>query len=300
MPNPSEPSARDLNASIENVPRMKLADVRRMPRAAQPGRRLPEILEAMRTLPRPPAAPRPGERRAPESVIDRDNRTRVNNTTDVPFRSIAALEITAADGSIWSGTGWFVSRRTLITAGHCVFIRDAENAAANGWVSSIRVIPGCNGTGSGSEPLGSDVATLFKSVAGWVHDGIPESDYGAIILPEDSQLGSGIQPLTVRVLDDGRLRTLRVTVTGYPADKEGDEVQTMWRHSELVTDVSQRQIFYDADTYGGQSGAPVYFVDGSNHVVVAVHAYGTSESVRSNSGTRITENVRARFQSWSL
>ena len=40
-----------------------------------------------------------------------------------PWRVHASLLITAADGSNWIGTGWFVSPRVLVTAGHCVFIK---------------------------------------------------------------------------------------------------------------------------------------------------------------------------------
>jgi V8-like Glu-specific endopeptidase len=67
-----------------------------------------------------------------------DNRVQVTNTTDFPYRVNASLLITARDGSQWIGTGWFISARTLITAGHCVYITNSGVAGRDGWVKSIQ------------------------------------------------------------------------------------------------------------------------------------------------------------------
>lgn len=235
---------------------------------------------------------------AAESVIGEDSRSRVLNTREYPYSAIASLEITAQDGSRWAGTGWFVSARTVVTAGHCVFIHDALHAGANGWVRSVRVVPGRNGTGPGSEPFGSAVATRFRSVRGWVDTGEATSDYGAILLPEDHPLGDQVGTFGLGAFDDVRLDTLNLNLAGYPADKKAAERNTLWfdvKQTRLVTDT---QVFYDIDTYGGQSGAPVYVADGSQRVAVAIHAYGTSATTSSNSGTRVNAKVLARLQAW--
>ena len=54
----------------------------------------------------------------------------------------ASLLITARDGSQWIGTGWFIGPHTLVTAGHCVFIKNSGVAGRDGWVQSIQVMPG--------------------------------------------------------------------------------------------------------------------------------------------------------------
>ena len=63
---------------------------------------------------------------ATEDVIGADNRTIVPDTTLYPWRVMCSLLITAADNSTWVGTGWFISARTLITAGHCVHIKGSS------------------------------------------------------------------------------------------------------------------------------------------------------------------------------
>jgi V8-like Glu-specific endopeptidase len=240
-----------------------------------------------------------------ESVIlddDGDGRERVFDTDHFPYSAIAALEITARDGSRYLGTGWFVSRFTLITAGHCVFVRNAASPAANGWVRSIRVVPGRNGTGPGSEPFGAAVATRFRSVAGWVKDGSPGSDYGAILLEPDAAVdGNRVGVFGIAALGDAALGGRNLNVAGYPGDKQGSEAQTLWFDVKKTARLTARQVFYNADTFGGQSGAPVYVVapdGGDERVAVAVHAYGTSAGISSNSGTRITADVFQRIQSW--
>jgi V8-like Glu-specific endopeptidase len=253
---------------------------------------LRDILEASKR----PHAPIPSGVAA-ESIVDTDNRRRITNTSQFPFSAIAALDITARDGSHWMGTGWFISERTLITAGHCVYIHDARFPAAEGWVKSILVIPGRNGTGDDSEPLGKAATSDVQSVNGWVTDASAESDYGAIFLP-DSTLGARAGQFTIGAFGDDDLWRLTLNIAGYPGDKTGVEKQTMWFDAQALRGVTPRQLFYDVDTVGGQSGAPVYVMDGDKRVAVAVHAYGTGGAVASNSGTRITDEVRATMEAW--
>ena len=94
-----------------------------------------------------------------EVVIGPDDRTQVGNTNEFPWRAIASLLITAANGSQWIGTGWFVGPRILMTAGHVVYMADQ-----GGWCSQITVIPGRNGA---DEPFGRVTTSQFKSVSGW-------------------------------------------------------------------------------------------------------------------------------------
>lgn len=274
--------------------------IRELASLRSPGGGMPmrDILEAsVRLAPSPPLT-----RSVLESVLDDadgDGRERIFDTDAYPYSAIASLEITARDGSMWIGTAWFVSPFTLITAGHCVFVRDALNPAANGWVRSIRVIPGRNGTALGSEPFGSVIATRFRSVTGWVNHGRPESDYGAILLPDGaSPNGSEVGTFGVGVFNDVDLLAMNLNIAGYPGDKKNAERQTLWFDAKKTAHVTPQQVFYDVDTYGGQSGAPVYVVAEEKRITVAVHAYGTSGAVTSNSGTRINQQVLERIQTW--
>jgi V8-like Glu-specific endopeptidase len=221
-----------------------------------------------------------------ESVIGQDDRVQITATTQYPWRAIASLVITARDNSVWIGTGWFISPRTLITAGHCVYIH-GNNPNRNGWVKQIQVMAGRDG---GNLPYGSVTSDEFNSVEGWVNDGDENFDYGAITLPVP--LGDTVGVFGFGVFADGDLQNSPANISGYPGDKPQG---TQWYDARTIVAVNHRKVYYDIDTAGGQSGAPVIRIVGGQRVAVAVHAYGGHTS---NSGTRINDTVYARMKSW--
>jgi glutamyl endopeptidase len=223
----------------------------------------------------------------PEAVIGPDNRIQINNTQDYPWRVHASLLITARDGSRWIGTGWFIGPHTLATAGHVVYIKNSGVAGRDGWVQSIQVMPGRNGS---SLPYGSVTTSNLRTVSAWASNGDPEYDYGALILPTD--LGSQTGWFGIGAYTDATLSGSTVNISGYPGDKPAG---TQWYHSNAVSSVGPRKVFYAIDTAGGQSGSAVYRVDNGGRYGVAVHAYGASAS---NSGTRITQPVFDNFVAW--
>jgi glutamyl endopeptidase len=225
----------------------------------------------------------------PESIIGSDDRTEITNTTAYPFRAIASLAITAADGSRWIGTGWFISPRTLVTAGHCVYIKNSGVPGRDGWVRSITVIPGRRGS---TKPFGQAISTNFKSVAGWTNNGDQNQDYGAIVIP--TPLGNTVGTFGFGVYSDADLLTVTANISGYPGDKPAG---TQWFHARRVTSVGPQKVFYETDTMGGQSGAPVWRVTGGQRVAVAIHAYGGAFA---NSGTRVSASVNTNLISWKV
>ena len=77
-----------------------------------------------------------------EAVIGTDERVRITETNKLPWRLSASLLITGADNSQWIGTGWFISPRTLVTAGHVVYIKHSGVPGRDGFVKKIQVMPG--------------------------------------------------------------------------------------------------------------------------------------------------------------
>ena len=78
------------------------------------------------------------------------------------------------------------------------------------------------------------------------------------------------------------------------------EIFTQWRANASVTADGARRVYYPADTFGGQSGAPVWR-DHPNFGVsgMAIHAYGTGNSgisANNNHGTRITKYIHQLFK----
>lgn len=222
-----------------------------------------------------------------EALIGDDERVQRRDTDAYPWRAIASLRITAADNSSWIGTAWFVSPRLLITAGHCVYIKNSGVPGRDGWVKKIAVMPGRNGA---ALPYGLVTSTEFRSSKGWIENGDQTYDYGAIILPVP--LGETTGVFGLGVYPDAELLATEVSISGYPGDKaEG----TQWSDQRQIAQVSARKVFYAADTAGGQSGAPVFRIINGQHIGVAVHAYGGTTT---NSGTRINPDVHRTMIGW--
>ena len=134
-------------------------------------------------------------------------------------------------------------------------------------------------------------STVFKSVPGWTDDGDENFDYGAIILPVP--LGATVGVFGIAIIPDAELVQSVAQVSGYPGDKSSG---TQWYGTRQIAAVNARKVFYDIDTAGGQSGAPVFRTEADGkRIGVAVHAYG---GVDTNSGTRINSEVLAAAQSW--
>ncbi len=219
-----------------------------------------------------------------EVIIDTDDRVRVGDTTVYPWRAICALRITSADNRRFIGTGWFISPRTLLTAGHCVFMHDA-----GGWVRSIEVIPGCN---DASQPFGSYLATAFRSVTGWTNSKNRVHDYGAIILPAASRPGDQTGYFGFGTRTDAFLLNSALNLSGYPGDKGGRQ---QWYMAQRPKAVSEQVVTYDIDTMGGQSGSPVWVLENGQRYGVGIHTNGSTSG---NSATRINSAVYNNALNW--
>lgn len=225
-----------------------------------------------------------------EVILGTDDRTMITDTDQYPWRCICSLLITAQNGSGWIGTGWLVGPRLVLTAGHCVYMADE-----GGWASSIEVIPGRNGQG---RPFGSAVATDLRSVVGWTVDNDRNYDYGAIILPEDARYGDQLGWFGYTPRPDDYFSGITLNLSGYPGDGGKTQIEgTQWFHARGIREVFERQISYEIDTFGGQSGGPVFETtsDGSRYGL-AIHTWGTSVS---NGATRITQDVFDNIIQWA-
>ena len=222
-----------------------------------------------------------------ETVHGPDNRVQITNTSVYPWRVHASLLITAADNSQWIGTGWFIGPHTLMTAGHVVFIKNSGVPGRDGWVKQIRVMPGRNGN---TLPYGSVISTNFRSVAGWTNNGDENYDYGAIIIP--TNLGNTTGWFGFGVYSDADLLASTGNVSGYPGDKPAG---TQWYDAHKIASVNSRKVYYDIDTFGGQSGSAVYRIINGARYGIAIHAYGGAVT---NSGTRIVTPVYNNMVAW--
>jgi V8-like Glu-specific endopeptidase len=223
-----------------------------------------------------------------ETVHGPDNRVPIQSTGAYPWRAHASLHIIARDNSAWIGTGWFIGPSTLVTAGHVVHIKNSNVPGRDGWVKSIAVMPGRNGS---TLPYGSVTSTSFRSVTGWTVNGDQNYDYGVIRIP--TTLGSRTGWFGFGVYPDAELVAALGNISGYPGDKPAG---TQWYDSHQVASVDARKVYYDIDTMGGQSGSAVYRIKDGKRIAIAVHAYGGGVT---NSGTRITKPVYDNLTNWN-
>lgn len=224
-----------------------------------------------------------GGRAMIESVIGTDDRELVPDTTVSPWRRNCALRITSKSGQMYVGTGWFIGTRTVMTAGHCVYLHDD-----GGWPNSIEVIPGLDGS---SRPYGSQTSTRFRSVDGWIKEQSSESDYGAILL--DDEMGSTTGWFAFASLTDEELLAVDANISGYPADK--DNATRQYFHARRILSLTPTRLQYDIDTYGGQSGSCIWLNVRGERIAVGIHTTGGS---RGNSGTRINKEVFDNMKIW--
>lgn len=222
-----------------------------------------------------------------ETVHGPDDRVRITNTAAYPWRANASLLITARDGSQWIGTGWFIGPHTLMTAGHVVYIKNSGVPGRDGWVRSIAVMAGRDGS---KLPYGTVQSTNFKSVTGWTNNGSENFDYGAIILP--TNLGNSTGWYGFGVYPDATLLSSVGNISGYPGDKPSG---TQWYDARRIASVNSRKVYYDIDTAGGQSGSAVYRLANGARYAFAIHAYGGGTT---NSGTRIVQEVYNNMVAW--
>lgn len=228
-----------------------------------------------------------------ESVIGIDERVRILDTDLSPWRMICALRLRGPKGMA-VGTGWFVGPRTLLTAGHCVY----STLFFGGWVETVEVSPGRNGA---TFPFGTVKTTRVSSVDRWVEKEDADFDIGCIHL--DEPLGKKLGWFSVGALAADELKSFLVNVSGYPADRGAGTEQ--YHHRNRIKEVTGRRVFYDVDTAGGQSGAPVWIhkTPDAPPLAIGIHAYGTAGTpanlmIEANSAPRIIPEVLAQIEAW--
>ncbi len=231
------------------------------------------------------AAPATAAEGAAESVIGADGRVWLQGrTTRYPSAAIGRVDFRQSGASYWC-TGTLIDANTVLTAGHCV--HDGLTGAA-GWSTSVKFTPGAEGNRA---PFGSCRSRELLTLPGWYEDGREYQDLGLVQL--DCSIGDTVGWYGYRSAEGNRgLAGVRVHVRGYPGDKVWS---SLWTMADRVRVSERNMAFYAADTYGGQSGSPVFNFKACNGAVgpciVAVHAYGAHPGgahTNLNHGPRLT------------
>lgn len=195
-----------------------------------------------------------------ESVCGADERTRVTSTTTLPYKAICKLYMRTKTGKNYVGTGWLTHGNKLYTAGHCVYSHNE-----GGWMDSIIVVPGKS---NANEPYGRYTATNMIATNGWINNSSERFDMGAIKLSRNVSHNDYLTP-SVTDSNSG-------TVCGYPADRDNGNFQ--YRMRDTIRKQNDR-FFYQIDTFGGQSGAPLL---SNGNTSIGIHNYGGCDNSASD------------------
>ncbi|UUF13118.1 MULTISPECIES: trypsin-like serine peptidase [Flavobacterium] len=200
---------------------------------------------------------------------------------DFPAKCVCLLLITVLEKDNkrqeYYGTGFMISPRIIITAGHNVFF-------GGKWADEIRALPGADGRNP--PPYGLEIASELISTNNWVRNGSTDHDYGALILPSDNlfnRVKAYFQFFEVKQKGP-------IMIWGYPIKSKSKQVILHGVSSNIKPFIME----YELPTEKGNSGSPVFIVLNNEIVVVALHTMGGSPS----SGVRVNPNVIKVWNAW--
>jgi V8-like Glu-specific endopeptidase len=233
-----------------------------------------------------------------------DERKVVHATLQPPNLAIAHLQITLANRQEHIvGTGFFINPTTLLTAAHLLFPKEPKYGdSVNKPVHSVAVYPARNGA---SRPIPSVKAASFTHEPRW--ETPPANtpnlyfDYGVIKLPKAvPQVSTQFVP----TLFDPNVHTSG-TLCGYPDGLSAPVPEDYVLFSQYTETGNILCYFPDPpsapglvnfkiDTSEGQSGSPVYVMNGNQPAAFAIYintGIGTVMGSNFNVGVRVTQDT---------
>ena len=212
------------------------------------------------------------------AILGKDNRERVRDTTAKPWRHVCALKVTTDGKQTFVASGVMVGPRTVLTSAFVLRTPDSL-------VRSVTITPAMDGK---TAPFGSAVAAPEQ----FRFDRDVDPRFAGIVLDNDSLAEAGA--FAVAALSDDDLKKAELWVGGYPADRESGKHQCY--DSGRASFIEADTIHYEIDTFGGQSGSPIWTtLGGGDAVMVGLHSSGGPTA---NSGYRVTPAVLATINSW--
>lgn len=227
-----------------------------------------------------------------ESIVNKiDGRTEVGDTTLNPYRIHGHLITTFSNGKTGYGSGTIVGDHHVLTAGHNVFNKK------NGWAASIKFIPARVGEISPfGEASGARVYTFRK----WVD--ARSTCYDMALVTLNNSIGKTTGRAELMLTEHtSTLVGENIEISGYPGDKNPHKDPNgwrMWTMSGQVMEMGCHRIFYNIDSFKGQSGSGILINHGNHYCLTGVHIKGEEAGNKMNSGVYLSSGKIDLITEW--
>jgi V8-like Glu-specific endopeptidase len=234
----------------------------------------------------------------PESCVVDEEHTFIPDPHGAGWASIGHLEMQLLDqeGNVvrtYIGTGQLIGPDIVLTAGHNLWSRALKTG-----FSRIIFHPG---------RVGEIIPQVAHASSFVVHPGYVSGeeeeyknhDIGVIVL--DTPVGYRVGWATYGHAEDDELRARVLAVVGYPSIVYEKKVAKMVNGTQMfhmagpVLRVTETQVYYGINTFGGHSGSGVL---DEGRCIRAIHTYGGTKET-GNCGTRISRTIEGLIKEWS-
>lgn len=208
---------------------------------------------------------------------------RVLDTSQFPYRVTCRVEAKNSSGKSVIGSAALVGPQVALTAAHCVFDEDNNNAVLSNWTC----YPGYN---NGSYKGYSTGWSKVYFNEDWKKYHNHDKDWAICVL--EAPLGSYLGYFGAQSYgSNSELNNTPVKITGYPGDtsygyQQGAPYQ--YESGDKINSVTTRAFTFSAYTVGGFSGGPVRRT--SDNYIVGVFFGATTTSLKPTA-TRITQEM---------
>lgn len=202
---------------------------------------------------------------------------------------------TTREGTVWQCSGVMIDAFHVLTAAHCLYV---WFPLPPGWVDSVEVVPAMD---NGSRPFGEAWATRFRTPSEYVSDEFslfPDSRHDWALITLDRNIGSftgWMKPMAA--LSDDPVYVGPLHTAGYPQDLDTN-IWTMYHTSDVGCWVDDYYHGFWLDVAPGQSGPPVWVLNGTDHDVLSIVSGSGSNATECNVGTRLTPERLENLSLW--
>lgn len=232
---------------------------------------------------------------ASKLVFGGDDRIRVLDTTQFPWRTVCYVESVFPDGSVFGLSGVLAGPYTVLTSALALYQPDH-----GGWVESVEVVPGQTQELEGGDiyaPWGSQFGVLVEVPLAWVEEADPASLYGAIFL---EQPFAGLADTMPLVFDDQPAGQVNMAGYDQTAHGEGDSY-AQWTRTGSLRALDAVYFDHRMDDDAGAIGAPVweFFQATASRRIFGVNCCILTDQ-SANSGIRFTSANEELITEWLL